>query len=110
MLILLAVIVVNVRRNHELSQVRKRFFDAFGFRAIGKMRMAGVEVETQTGEARFVYESAKVGGIAHLAGGVFHGDGYAAVVSMQNQMLERAEGRVALTRVGCFARASHVED
>ena len=109
MLVLFAVIVVDVGGNSEFAEGSEAFFDALVFRAIGQEGMADIEIEAEAGEARFVDESAEVGGIAHLAGGVLDGDGDTGVMGVQYEMLERAEGSIALARVGCFARTTHVE-
>ena len=72
--------------------------------------MAHIEIETQAGEAGFVDEGAQVSGGAHFAGGIFDAQSYAAMMSVQDEMFESAEGGVALAGVGLFARAAHVQD
>src|SRR6202030_873210 len=71
---------------------------------------ADVEVEAEASQARFVNECAEVGGIAHFAGGVLDGYGYADVARMKNQMLERTERCIALARIGRLPRSAHVEN
>src|SRR5271168_545113 len=110
MLIFFAVIVVDVRGDRQFAQGSKRCLDPLGFRAIGKMRVADVEVEAEARQTRFVNEGAEIGWIAHLASSVLDGDRYSAMVRVQNQMLERAERRVAFPGVRCFSRTSHVQD
>jgi len=74
------------------------------------MRVADIEIEAQSGEARFFHKGAKIGGIAHFAGGVFEADGGAGVACVEGEMFEGAESGVAFARVGGFARAAHVQD
>jgi len=44
------------------------------------MRVADIEIEAQSGEARSFHKGREDSGIAHFAGGVFRADGGAACV------------------------------
>src|SRR5579859_2668088 len=72
--------------------------------------MPEVEIESQTVQSCFVHKRPQVRGVAHLAVCVLHSDRHAGVMRVQDQMLERTESRVALSRIGCFPRAAHVQN
>src|ERR1700676_2606885 len=72
--------------------------------------MPDIEVEAQSGEARFVHKGAQIRGRAHLAGGVLDSVVYADVTRVQDQMLQGTKSRVALALIGGLARPAHVED
>ncbi len=110
MLIFLAVIVVNMHARHQLAHGRKCFFDALLFWIIRQMGVADVEIEAQATQPRFIVKGAQIGGIAHLAGGVFDADGHADMLGMEDEMLEGAERGVALAGVVGLARAAHVKN
>src|SRR2546425_12811650 len=71
--------------------------------------MANVEIETESGETGFIDEGAEIARIAHFAHGVLHADRDARMMRVQNQVLESTESSVALSRIGGFAGAAHVE-
>src|SRR5713226_8429475 len=100
MFVLLAMIVVEVDGGKETAERRETFFKTLFFGEFGKVRVADIEIETQAGETGLVGEGAEISGITHFAGGVFNADGDAGMARVQDQMLERAEGSVAFSRVG----------
>src|SRR5271154_2512044 len=74
------------------------------------MRVADIEIKAQPGKTRFVHERSQILWRAHLTGSVFDANRDTPMTRVQNQMLERAEGRVTLARVGGFTRAAHVKN
>src|SRR5229473_4641851 len=95
---------------NQIAQRRKTLFDALVFREVRQVRVADIEIETESGKTGFVDEGAQISRIAHFAGGVLDADSDARMMRVQNQMLERAERGVALSRIGGFAGAAHVQD
>src|SRR5204862_8104774 len=86
--VLLPSVIVEVDGGNKIAKWRETLFEALGFRKIGKVRVADIEIEAQAGEASFVDKIAEVAGIAHFAAGVLNADGDAHVVRVQDEMLE----------------------
>src|SRR5260370_15539994 len=57
-LVLLAMIVVEVDGGNEIAERRETFLKALFFGEFGKVRVANIEIEAETGPARFVDEGA----------------------------------------------------
>ena len=82
-LVLFAVIVVNVGASDKFAQRFEAVGDAVGLGIVCQMRVANIEIEAYGGQSRFGDKRAKVGGLAHFAGGVFDADGHSSVVGVK---------------------------
>src|SRR5260370_37617970 len=95
--------------NH-IAQWRKTLVETVACREIREVRVADIKIEPESRKTGFVDEGAEIAGIAHFTGGVFDADSDARMMRVQNQMLQRAKGSVALSRIRRFAGAAHVQD
>src|SRR6202008_5096287 len=75
-----------------------------------ELRRTNSKIGPKAGEAGLIDERAEVGWLAHFRGRVFDANGYARVASVQRQVLEGTEGRIALAWVSGFPRASHMQN
>jgi hypothetical protein len=66
--------------------------------------------EAQPAEPSFVHKGPKVIGTPHFAQRVFNANRDPGVPRVQDQVLQRAERRIALARIGGFPRTTHVQD
>src|ERR1700741_59880 len=109
MLVLFAMIVVNVRADYEFTHRLKAFGNALSLQAIREVRVANIKIDAQAGEAGLIDERGEVGWLDHFRVRVFDANGYARVASVQRQVLEGTEGRIALAWVSGLPRVSHME-
>ena len=75
-----------------------------------QVRVAGVEAEPQTGQARLLQKMAQVGGCGHFAGSVFKRKRDATLLGEERQMFERAERRIPAARIGGVARSTQMQN
>src|SRR5258708_25717358 len=110
MRVFVAQVVVDVRASDVFAHGSKTGSDTLFLGAIGQVRMPDIKIEAQSGEPGLLDKSTQIGRLAHLAGSVFHADGYADVFGMKHQVLQGTERGVSFARVGCVAVTAQVKN